>query len=92
MTLEPVDPKTLTVAQLKRRAYWLLGDPLLVPPDDVPADHFRCFICLRVFPKGDELDAGAEELVRFGKVTSPNESHYLCDDCDEIVSEDQGYR
>jgi hypothetical protein len=89
---EPVDPGTVSVAYLKKRVGLLFAaldrGELVSPP--VRPGWFRCFACRRELEKGwSDAEAEAEYRRRFAG-GEPDPLFTLCDDCNRIVSEDQG--
>lgn len=89
---EPVDPNAVSAAYLKRRVSLLFaaldrGELAELP---VRPGWFRCFVCRRAFEKGVPDDEAAEEYRRRFGDGEPDPLFTVCDDCNRIVSEDQG--
>lgn len=89
----PVDPATVSTAYLKQRTGLLFAAMESGRMPDLPlaAGWYRCFVCRREFEKTvPDDEALAEYQRRFGPGRSPEDMLIICDDCNRIVSEDQG--
>jgi hypothetical protein len=92
---DPIDPNAASRHYLKQRTGRMFAalDRGLIPDMPVAAGWFRCFVCRREFEKGQSgEDAAAEYERRFGQaIEDAAEAPFaICDDCNRIVSEDQG--
>lgn len=89
--LEPVDPLTLTMEELRERARLVVALETLLGPQPQPGGElYRCCLCRRVLVKGwSDAEAQAEFERRF-----PGEVYdgqcLFCDDCNRIVSAAEG--
>lgn len=83
---EPVDPASLTVSELRQRAFVIDNS---VPPEvQIPPGYYQCWLCRRVFPQTDPELAMIEYHLRFGD--EADDPYVICDDCNLIVSREAG--
>jgi len=88
----PVDPCKVSEAYLKRRTGLLFAamDAGRIPDLPLAPGWYRCFVCRRELEKTvPEDEAQAEYRRRFGD-GGPEDQFVVCDDCNRIVSADQG--
>jgi len=92
MQLSPVDPRQLTVDELRVRAWFIARSGQFTPSDEpLSPGWFRCYVCLRSFESDwGTGDAIAEAERRFGHL-EPERLIVICSDCNEIISRDVGF-
>ena len=94
--LPPVDPRAVSILELKVRAEFMLLMPLelklaLRQADEPVGDgFFRCWLCRRVLPAGaTEEEVAAEFTSRFPDEELIDPEFLLCSECNSIITEDQ---